>query len=253
VYNILYKKYRKGQELNMNKYDLSYKLKYILNELGMNRTELLEACKKFNPSISKPTIINAINGKNKTFPRLETLDAIIKVCKTYGNEKIKYISYDFLLNDNINQVEAKNATLYQSIGLSDDVINRLKQYNHPLYFDYGNIINYYLYHIPAKHWRFLKILKTCDDIYIVINKEIKKHNEENIKEMLKLFNDDELLAYIKQNFKNIYELYINIKNNKEKIKSDQLKQLKEALEILIEYLEYKIIQLNKKFLDNIKE
>ena len=131
----------------MNNQELAYKLKYILHELRMNKTEFLNACRIFSPSISKPTILNAINGKNTIAPTVETF---IKVCQTSGNEKLKYISYDFLLNDTIQEIQANNAQVYQEIGLSDEVINRLKQYNHPFYYDYGNNINFYLYHKP-KH------------------------------------------------------------------------------------------------------
>lgn len=67
----------------------------------MNKKEFLNACRMFSPSISKPTILNAINGKNTIAPTIETLSTIIKVCQTSNNEKLKLISYDFLLNDNI--------------------------------------------------------------------------------------------------------------------------------------------------------
>ena len=238
-----------GEE-RMSKYDLSYKLKYILNELGMNKTEFLNACKMFNPCISKPTILNVINGKNKTFPTVETLNVIIKVCKTYGNEKIRYISYDFLLNDNIKEIEAQNSLIYQSIGLSDEVITKLEQFNNPLYFDYGNIINYYLTYMPSKYWKTLNMLKLSNDIYKTLNKEIKKHDIENIKKILKLFNNDILLEYIERNFKNIYDLYIKIKHNENDIIINKLEKLRNLLKILIEYLEYKINEMNKDFLNN---
>ena len=111
----------------MNNSELSYKLKYILKELGMNKTEFLNACRVFNLSISKPTILNAINGKNTVAPTIETLSTIIKVCQTSKSKKLKYISYDFLLNDNIKEIEANNVQVYQEIGLSDNVIEKLKQ------------------------------------------------------------------------------------------------------------------------------
>ena len=148
----------------MNNQELSYKLKYILTELNMNKTEFLNACRKFNPSISKPTILNAINGKNTITPTIETLSTIIKVCQTADNKKLQTISYDFLLNDNIKEIEATNSKIYQSIGLSDEVISRLKQYNHPFYYDYSSIINYYFTYIPVKYWRCLEMFKRSNDI-----------------------------------------------------------------------------------------
>ena len=127
----------------MNSSELAYKLKYILQELGMNKTEFLTECRKFSPSMSKPTILNAFNGKNTTLPTIETISTIVKVCQNSNNKKLKCISYDFLLNDNIQDIEAKNAQIYQEIGISDEVIKRLKQYNNPIYFDFSNIINYF--------------------------------------------------------------------------------------------------------------
>jgi len=81
----------------MNNQELSYKLKYILNELGISKQEFLKRCQRFSPSISKPTVLNAINGKNTILPTIETLSVFIKVCQTSGNEKLKNISYDCLL------------------------------------------------------------------------------------------------------------------------------------------------------------
>ena len=225
----------------MNNSEISFKLKYILHELGMNKTEFLKACQVFNPSISKPTILNAINGNNTVAPSIETLSTIIKVCQTSGNEKLKYISYDFILNENIKEVEANNAKVYQEIGLSDDVINKLKQLNHPIYYDFGNIINYYLYHMSIDHFKYLNMFKiTCD-----IRNEIKK---ENIKSILKLFDNDWYLEYIERNFRNIYDLYLKLKNKKEV----DYKKLDSLLEILSNNLKYKLLEFNRKLYENIE-
>ena len=78
----------------MNNQELSYKLKYILKELGVSKQEFLKLCQRFSPSISKPTVLNAINGKNTILPTIETLSVFIKVCQSSGNEKIRNISYD---------------------------------------------------------------------------------------------------------------------------------------------------------------
>lgn len=226
----------------MNNSELSYKLKYILHELGMNKTEFMEACRVFSPSISKPTILNAINGKNTIAPTIETLSTIIKVCQTSGNEKLKNISYDFLLNDNIKEVEAKNSSLYQSIGLSDEVISKLKQYNHPLYYDYLNIINYYFIHIPANYWKYLEMLKITCDIKNAIN-SIRK-NKMNIKEMLKLFDNDVYLEYIERNFKNIYDIYINIRYNPNDFDIKRIEKLDELMNILVNHFKYLLNDIN---------
>ena len=202
----------------MNNSELSYKLNYILKELGMNKTEFLKACRVFNPSISKPTILNAINGKNTIAPTIETLSTIIKVCQTSKNKKLKHISYDFLLNDNIKQIEANNVLVYQEIGLSDNVIDKLKQYNHPFYYNYHNIINYYLDNLPTNYFKY------------------------DLKKIIKYFNNDSYLEYIERNFRNIYDYYLNIKNKKE-INKEQLLSL---LKIIREYLIYQLLEINKK-------
>lgn len=229
----------------MNNGELSYKLKYILHELGMNKTEFLTACKVFSPSISKPTILNAINGKNTIAPTIETLSTIIKVCQTSGNEKLKYISYDFLLNDNIKEVEAANAVVYQSIGLSDDVINRLKEFNHSLYFDYGNIINYFFTRVPAKYWKYLEMFKRTSDIL----NELKK-KEVSKKALLKLFDDDVYLEYLERNFRNIYDVYLRIKGEERFL--DEMDNLKELIKILQNHFRYLLFVISQKFLDSME-
>lgn len=224
----------------MNNDELSYKLKYILHELGMNKTEFLNACKVFSPSISKPTILNAINGKNTIAPTIETLSTIIKVCQTSNNPKLKNISYDFLLNDNIKEIEARNAQIYQEIGLSDDVINRLKQYNHPLYFNYGNIINYYLYHVPADYFKYLEFLKITSEIKNELNKK-----DYNIKIINKLLDNDLYIEYVERNFRNIYEIYTAIKNKKTFDKA----KLLNLIDVLLNNYKYLLLEINKNLYD----
>lgn len=213
----------------MNNSELSYKLKYILKELGLNKKELLERCRMYNPSLSKPTLLNAINGRNKNTPSIDTLSAIINVCKTSGNPKLQFISFDYLLNDSIQEVNASNVSVYQEIGLSDDVIDRLKQYNTPLIYEYMDTVNYFLYHTTAKYWKYFAMLKRTYDI---------KNNINDKKEILKLFDEGWYLLYLEENFKNIYDMYIDLKNSKE-IDLDKLNNL---LHIVIINLKY---ELNK--------
>ena len=221
----------------MNNSELSYKLKYILKELGMNKTEFLKACRVFNPSISKPTILNAINGKNTIAPTIETLSTIIKVCQTSKNKKLRRISYDFLLNDNIKEIEANTVQVYQEIGLSDDVIKKLKQYNHPFYFNYNNIINYYLEHLPANYFKYLEYLKITSDILHELNKD-----SYDIKKIIKYFDNEIYLDFIERNFRNIYDIYLSIKNKKE---IDKV-QLLNLLKIVRDYMMYQLLEINRK-------
>lgn len=222
----------------MNGQKLADKLKWILRELGMNKKQFLEVCKLYSPSLSKPTILNAINGKNKTFPSIETLSIIIKVCQISNNEKIRYISYDFLLNDNIEEIEAKTSQVYQEIGLADDVINRLRQHNHPLLFNYSDIINYFFIHIPGAYFKYLGMLKRTIDI---------KNNINDTQKILKLFDDGWYLEYMARNFKNVYDLYIDLKNNK---KTD-VEKLNKLLDIMVTHFKFLLFDLSRKLYDNI--
>lgn len=228
----------------MNNSELSYKLKYILKELGMNKTEFLNACRVFNPSISKPTILNAINGKNTVAPTIETLSTIIKVCQTSKSKKLKHISYDFLLNDNIKEIEANNVQVYQEIGLSDNVIEKLKQYNHPFYYNYHNIINYYLDNLPTNYFKYLEYLKISSDIFKELNKE-----KYDLKKIKKYFNNDSYLEYIERNFRNIYNVYLSIKNKNEINDKDNLIDL---MNILSNHFKYLLLEINKKLYDTME-
>lgn len=229
----------------MNNSELSYKLKYILKELGLNKTELLEECRKYNPSLSKPTLLNAINGKNKNTPSIDTLSAIINVCKMSGNPKLKYISFDFLLNQNIQEIEAKNVTIYQEIGLSDEVISRLKQFNHPLYFGYGNIINSFFAHTSGKYWEYLQQYKWTVDIITLLNKE-----NVDVKTILKLFNDDLYLLMLKNNFKNVYEIYLKLDSTKD-IKQVDINEFISKLAVIKKYYKMLLLELNEQFYNDI--
>lgn len=72
--------------------------------------------------------------KHHCCQQLKTYQPSLKFVKSVVMKNI-------LLNDNIKDIEVENVILYQNIGASDEVINRLKEFNPPLYFDYGNIIN----------------------------------------------------------------------------------------------------------------
>ena len=75
----------------INNDDLTRKLNYILKELDMTKKAFLEECKKYNPNISKPTIINMFKGKNTTTPTIQTLSTVIKVCQNSNNEKMNLV------------------------------------------------------------------------------------------------------------------------------------------------------------------
>lgn len=226
-------------KLIINNKDLTKKLNYILKELEMNKKEFLEECQKYNPSMSKPTVINMFKGNNTTTPTLMTLQTVIKVCQNSNNENLKRVSFNYLLNDGIEEIEAKNNQLFEELGLNDGVIATLKRFNTdfiPL--NRINIINYYLYHTPFKYWQYLELLKKTYEL----KKSINDKNEKNIE---KILDDENLNSYLQQYFNNVYELLKSDKYN--------LKNINELLDIVIEHFKIKLIDLDKKMLDNMEE
>lgn len=231
------------QEL-INNDDLTRKLNYILRELGINKKTFLEECKKYNPSISKPTILNMLNGKNTTTPTLQTLSTVIKVCKNSNNENLKRVSFNYLLNDGIYDIEAKNFQVFDELGLDDDTIETLKRLNTsfiPL--NKIEIVNTYLYHMPLKYWDNLDRLKK---IY-TLKKYINENDLENIQ---KILTDVNIEGYLMQYFSNIYDLLQKTINKKELVNKEKLNEL---LQIVIDNLKIKLQEQNNNLFDNLEE
>ena len=173
----------------MNKTNLSNKLNWILKELKMNKTEFIKACNKVNKYISKPTILNAINGNSKGLPKLETIDTIIKVCKASNNEKIKNISYDYLMNEDINNISEDNIQIGKNLYLSDKSIAKLK--NSYMMAD-TNIISDFIDFIPEDFWEYQSYIKNTCNIQRKINISknfYKKIQSENIFSLVELYCD----------------------------------------------------------------
>jgi len=227
----------------INNEDLTRKLNYILKELGITKKAFLEECQKYNPSMSKPTVINMFKGKNTTTPTLQTLMTVIKVCRNSGNENLKRVSFNYLLNDGIYDIEAKNTQIFDELGLNDDAIEVLKRLNTdfvPL--NKIDTVNYYLYHTPSKYWSYLKLLKKVYEL----ERSIK---ENRINETEKIFCDDDLNSYLKQYFDNVFKMLESIL----KRESFNRNHISELLEIVIIHLKTKLIDLDNKLFDNMRE
>lgn len=227
----------------INNKDLTRKLNYILKELGMNKKQFQEECQKYNPSISKPTILNLFNGNNTTTPTLQTLQTVIKVCRHSGNEDLKRVSLDYLLNDGVEEIDAKNNQIFQELGLTDDVINNLKMFNtdfEPL--NRIDIVNFYLWHHGSGYWKYLDMLKK--------SYELRKYvNEKNKKEIEKVLDTTWLECYLRTFYKELLELI------KKEIYNDKygVETINKRIDIVIEYLKFKILKYDKQFLDNIED
>lgn len=227
----------------INNEDLTRKLNYILKELGITKKKFLEECQKYNPSMSKPTIINMFKGKNTTTPTLQTLMTVIKVCQNSNNENLKRVSFNYLLNDGIYDIEAKNTQIFDELGLNDDSVEVLKRLNTsfiPL--NKIDVVNYYLYHIPSKYWDYLNLLKKTYKLKNSINKN-------SIKEIKEVFCDDNLNSFLRQYFNNIHIIIENILQNN----IVSLGNINELLDIVIVYLKAKLIEIDNKMFKNMED
>ena len=215
----------------MEKKNLSQKLNYILKELNMNRKQFIEACNKVNISISKPTILNAINGKSKGLPKLETIDTIIKVCKNSNNEKLQKISYDYLMNESIDNINNENISIHYKTGLSDKAIEILyKNYHSESY-----VLSYLIENIHYNFWQyqdFLIIINKLQGLLVELdelhNSEFKNESLFNLKDLYYSFKKEQLNELKREKNKNEYKKYILKELNYPTIFND--KQSTEELE-----------------------
>ena len=231
----------------MNKTNLSNKLNWILKELKMNKTEFIKECNKVNKYISKPTILNAINGNSKGLPKLETIDTIIKVCKASNNEKLKNISYDYLMNEDINNISEDNIQIGKNLYLSDKSIARLK--NSCMMAD-SNIISDFIDFIPEEFWEYQSYIKNTCNIQRRINISkncYKKIQSENIGSLVELYCDfkkDELLTIKKNKTEEQYKDYLlNILHYRDIFETNYS----------IEELEESLIESYRSFSGNLQE
>lgn len=218
----------------MNNLNLSKKLNYILKELNMNKKEFFEACKEINPYISKPTVLNVINGKNKSCPSLETIDTIIKVCQNSNHILLKEISYNYLLNEKIINISDENIILNNKMHLTDksiEVVSNLKKS-----LNTSNVLNNIIENINYNFWENLGYMESL----VKIQKAT-----------------DILIEYGKKNshkkdFVNIKFKYMNFKRN-ELEEQEELLTKKEYKKYLIDFLDYADIFNEKDSIEELEE
>lgn len=218
----------------MNNKDLSNKMNYILKELNMNRKQFFDACKEINPYISKPTVLNAINGRTKSSPSLETIDTIIKVCQNSNHELLKNVSYNYLLNERIINIIDQNAVINNKVNLTDksiDVISKLKKSMNT-----SSVLNNIIENMNYDFWENLG--------YIESLVEIQKKTSD-------------LIEYekINSNKKDFIDIKVNYMCFKKEELKEQKKKLtkKEYKKYLIELLDYSDIFDEKNAIEELED
>lgn len=225
----------------MNNQNLSEKLNYILKELNMNKKQFFDACKEINEFISKPTVLNVINGKNKGYPSLETIDTIIKVCQNSNHNLLKNISYNYLLNEKLVNITDENSIINEKVYLTDksiDIISKLKRSSNT-----DNVLNDIIENIDYNYWENIgylnalnKIQKANDNLIQYHNKEFNINEFKDIKELYVIFKKNELQKQRKKLSATNYKKYL--------IKLFNYKEIFNE-EFSIEELEYNYFEMLK--------
>lgn len=160
-----------------NKELLANKMNWILEEMNCSKTEFLKKC-NFIDSISKPTFLNLFNKDNgKDMPSVDTLITIIRTCHMYGNERLKKVSFDFLLDNNYINLDRENLTIYEEIGLTNKTIEYLKTENTIGQFERDTLRGMNIFINKVKIWFFTYISYQDyikDLIYAIEDRDISK-------------------------------------------------------------------------------
>lgn len=175
----------------------------ILEKMGCSKKKFLSLCKYFDPAISKPTILNLINGKGKRLPSVETLSIVIKVCHTYGEGDLKRVSYDYLLNDEITKLTPENLDSYEEFGLSFETLSFFHIENTIGLFERDTMrgVNEFIPNIRRNFFtqvsianKLVEILKLMRMLY-----DGKENQKETISRVLECLNNSYLKSYLKTN------------------------------------------------------
>lgn len=206
----------------MTNQGLSIKLNYILKRLHMNKQEFLLACRKINPTISKPTILNVINGTNKGFPTLETIETIMSVCKISDDPLLNKISYNYLMDDSVSEVIDESHAQDFNPNLTGESLEILEKspYAH------SQVLNYYIQNYDVGFWDYSHYLYETSKIQSQISDIIKVcNNASNIKNISDLFTDfktQELAQIRKKSSKKTYKTFLLEKLNYTEIFNNSL-------------------------------
>lgn len=236
--------------------NLVKKLNYILSELNMNKAEFLRECQKYNPSMSKPTVINMFKENNNTRLSIVTLATIIKVCEESGNERLSNVSFNYLLSD--NDYSVNNNTI-----LNDEVVERLGDLCNPVAPDVNiSIVNDFLYNTDAKYWNFLYMKKCLVEVQSImdnlLNKRVyTKEYATKLNRFIYLIDNKWIREYLSKYFSNIDCIVKDIirlaKWEDVKLINERIKELNEVIFIFVQFVENTLQDLTKELYKKIEE
>lgn len=180
------------------------KMEIILDMLDItNPTELERKANEDGVFISRG---NFYNWEKGIMPTTNMLKDIVFICRKSNNDLLKEISYDYLVDDNIENMTRDNIDINEKLNLSDKAIKKINEINNEKIASF----NIFLEEMKTDIWKSLEINQTVKKIYTgLINSDnlIKqimridlKDHEESIKEYIKeCINNNEEIYKLEEN------------------------------------------------------
>lgn len=231
--------------------NISEKVKYIIDESGYNMTQFASMANKYGYPLTRQTLSSIINDKNP-YPSVQILNSIIQVCHKLENEKLRKVTFDFLLNDDIEDIEAINANLHYELGLSEASIKELQFESYP-FVDNSKEIDYFIYFSRYKYWQNLARIRLINNI-LQYKKIAKVIDAEKIKEkFLPLTKNTELYCYLNQFHNELLEsikkLIVNIDNLSEDKLNMEFMNICDKLSELNNSFKYDVMKKTEEIID----
>lgn len=148
---------------------LHLKLKKIIEELQKDDNNMTQ--KKFikNSNLPKSTfnkLFSESYSNNST--TVSSIKLIVEHCRKFDNKNVKNVSYDFLLDDSVENITRENIEINRITNFDDLTIQNVQEINKTEPYILNDIIN----NIDKSFWSNLQELKILKN-YKIICKEIK--------------------------------------------------------------------------------
>ena len=209
---------------------LSKKMNVILEKMECSKTRFIELCRHVDPQISKPTILNLINGRGKMLPSVETLSVVVKACHIYGNDELKRLTYDYLLSDEVNELTPENLSSYAEFGLSSDTLKFFREEETFGLYERDTLrgVNEF---VPNVRRYFFTYVSIANNLVEVLKNIKELRNEKDIKEKEKIVNV--ILGYLNRTYLSMFLRQNKMLNTQIK-KITSLKDVNQISNILFE-------------------